>query len=908
MNADTKMASHVRGGELATQLPSRWLHRTARLLACCFLGFTLAASAQTSPEIFREIQTPAPSAAATERVASGPFVVRERYVEMAVSHVLPPQSEQTARHSRSRGPEGASLTFNLFNDAVYEFEETRAEYLADGKSFLWLGRNAEDRLARATLVVREGRVVGNVVTPNGDFYRIRAAGEGMHVIRQVVYQGSPAVDDAVPLPKSEMPQAAALQMTPRAAEQSAPIIDLMVVYTSAALQAAGGVVGIESEIQLAVAEINQGYVNSAVQMEVRLVHTAEVDYDEQVDLLTSLTRLQSTSDGHLDEVHSLRDQYGADVVALLINGPGSGGGTIGIAYIMSSPGSYFASWAFSVTEVNFATGPTYTLAHETGHNLGCDHDRENSAGGGAYSYSRGYQQPTSPNQFRTIMSYNCTSVNCPVINHWSNPDVTYLDKPTGIPSHQENSADNRLTLNNTGPIATDWRQSVDVEAAPVAVSVSPATGNGASQTFSYTFSDENGFSDLVAVQLLVNETLKASSGCYLYYSRASNSLYLVNDAGTVWMGPVTLGASGTLSNSQCGADAGSSSFSASGNDLTVNIALSFQAGFAGSKTNYMLAADTEGLNSGWRARGTWTVPGVAINVEPVAVAVTPSSGSGTSQTFTYEFSDPNGFSDIASAQFVINGSLQASGACYLYYGRAANALYLSNDSGTAWMGPVNPGASGTLSNSQCSVNAEGSSVSAAETTLQISLAATFLPEFAGSKTNHAFARDAGGLSTGWQTLGAWTVLAESVNQAPLAAGVTPSAGTGLSQTFSFSFSDPNGYTDLPAAQLVIGTALSANGSCYLFYSRSRDTLYLSSDAGSAWLGPITLGSSSTVENSQCAISGAGSSSSGVGTNLTINVATTFKAGFAGSKNLYMYAQDTAGLATGWQHRGTWTVP
>ena len=225
------------------------------------------------------------------------------------------------------------------------------------------------------------------------------------------------------------------------------------------------------------------------------------------------------------------------------------------------------------------------------------------------------------------------------------------------------------------------------------------------------------------------------------------------------------------------------------------------------------------------------------------------------------------------------------------------------------MGPVTPGAAGTLSNSQCSVNAGSSSFSASGNNLTINIALSFQGGFAGAKTNYMFAADAGGLHTGWQARGAWTVLAAGgVNQAPVAVGVTPSAGTGSMQTFSFSFSDPNGYTDLPAAQLLIGAALTPSGSCYLYYSRPSNALYLSNDAGSAWLAPITLGGSATVENSQCAISAAASSSTGVAENLTINVAATFKPGFAGNKNLFMYAGDVGGLATGWQHRATWTVP
>ncbi len=43
---------------------------------------------------------------------------------------------------------------------------------------------------------------------------------------------------------------------------------------------------------------------------------------------------------------------------------------------------------------------------------------------------------------------------------------------------------------------------------------------------------------------------------------------------------------------------------------------------------------------------------------PSNVSVTPSSGSGSGQTFSYLFSDPNGFADIVSAQMLVGATLE----------------------------------------------------------------------------------------------------------------------------------------------------------------------------------------------------------------------------------------------------------
>jgi hypothetical protein len=120
------------------------------------------------------------------------------------------------------------------------------------------------------------------------------------------------------------------------------------------------------------------------------------------------------------------------------------------------------------------------------------------------------------------------------------------------------------------------------------------------------------------------------------------------------------------------------------------------------------------------------------------------------------------------------------------------------------------------------------------------------------------------------------------------------------------FSDPNGYADLPSAQMLIGGTLSASGSCYLYYSRAANLLYLMNDAASAWTGPVSPGGAGTVENSRCRVDAAASSVSGAGNNLTVNVRLSFKSTFAGSKKLYMFTQDNGGLTTGWQQKGSWT--
>src|SRR5260221_4949019 len=75
---------------------------------------------------------------------------------------------------------------------------------------------------------------------------------------------------------------------------------------------------------------------------------------------------------------------------------------------------------------------------------------------------------------------------------------------------------------------------------------------------------------------------------------------------------------------------------------------------------------------------------------PSNISVTPSSGTGMSQTFTAVYSDPTGYSNITEAEILIQPpSFTSFGFydCYVYFNRYVNSLYLLADAGGPWLGP-----------------------------------------------------------------------------------------------------------------------------------------------------------------------------------------------------------------------------
>lgn len=439
-----------------------------------------------------------------------------------------------------------------------------------------------------------------------------------------------------------------------------------------------------------------------------------------------------------------------------------------------------------------------------------------------------------------------------------------------------------------------------VAAAPQAVSVSPSSGTGVTQTFRFTYSDANQYQDLQLMHALWNELLVGGNSCWVRYRRSDNTLWLRNDADTGWLGPATPGVSSTLENSQCALAAASSAASGSGTTLTLDLALTFKSTFGGTKNVYMNAEDAMGLSSGWPRRGTWTVAGFT----PEAVSVSPTGGSGTAQNFQFTFRDGDGFEQLGWVHALIHNSLVQSNGCYLRYTRADNALWLRTDAGTAWLGPVPPGGSSALENSQCRLVASASSVSESGITLTVNARLEFKGPFAGAKSVWLNAIDTTNRTSNWQLRGAWTV----GGFLPEALSVTPSSGSANSQTFRFQFRDYDGASDLQWIYALFDTAISGTNACYLRYRRSDNTLWLRNDANNNWLGPVTAGSAGTVENTQCTLVASGSSAVSSGATLQLDAAIAFKSAFIGNKNVYLYAIDNSGQVSGWQQRGAWTVP
>jgi len=148
-----------------------------------------------------------------------------------------------------------------------------------------------------------------------------------------------------------------------------------------------------------------------------------------------------------------------------------------------------------------------------------------------------------------------------------------------------------------------------------------------------------------------------------------------------------------------------------------------------------------------------------------------------------------------------------------------------------------------------------------------------------------------------------------VNDVPLTVGITPSSGASNSQSFQFQFSHPAGYQNLGVIDILINSSLDGRSACYLAYVLQSSTLVLvddGGDAGGPYAGSVVLGSSSTIQNSQCAVNLVSAAGSGATLTLTLNIA--FKPAFGGDRIVFVAAVSQSQADSDWQPLGVWQVP
>jgi hypothetical protein len=430
---------------------------------------------------------------------------------------------------------------------------------------------------------------------------------------------------------------------------------------------------------------------------------------------------------------------------------------------------------------------------------------------------------------------------------------------------------------------------------PSVTSVSPTSGSGNTVTFTAIFTDTGGGSTLTTATVLVNTNASTAFGCYVNYNAAMNLFSLFTDAGTAVLATVSPGGA-SAQNDQCALAGVGSSGTVSGNTLTVTFALTFQPTFAGAMAVYLQAGDSSS-KTGMLAEGAFTI--VIPVGTPQVNSVSPNSGGGPGQVFTFVYSDTVFAQNLATVAFLFNTSPVFTNACYVVYNLAANTVALEADNGLSSTS-MQLGASTTLQNSQCQIGATSSAVSGLSINWTVSI--TFKVAFNGTKNIYLYAT-AGSLNTGWVLEGTF---AATNGGTPTAVSSDPASGTGAGERFTFVLADPGGANHITYGAILFASTFNMLNACYLEWDGVANTVSVTFDNPAQGQTPFTPGTPGIATNSQCTLNAANSSISMSATQVFITLDLTFNSSFFGPKNIYLYGAEGS-INSGWTTVGTWTV-
>ena len=315
------------------------------------------------------------------------------------------------------------LHLNLFADA--DVQATVRRVREETGHLAWSGTVDGDG-GHVLLSVRGDYVVGRILV-DGRVYVVRPA-RGGHVLYEVEPEGASDRDDAIAV---EAPEAPAV--VEKASGDGAETFDVLVVWTTDAEVELGGAAEAAAYASGAVDLYADVLSNSGLPHTARLVHATGLAYTSGGISSDDLARLQNPSDGIMDEVHAIRDAYGADFVVLIA---GQEQTQCGLGYLQAPIGDYFEAWAFSVASVRCGID-NLTIPHEIGHNMGVRHDPYVDPATTPVLYAHGWIVPSNvpSERFRTVLAYDdvclLNGYSCPRVPYYSDPDRLYQGRPMG---------------------------------------------------------------------------------------------------------------------------------------------------------------------------------------------------------------------------------------------------------------------------------------------------------------------------------------------------------------------------------------------------------------------------------------------------------------------------------------------
>lgn len=341
--------------------------------------------------------------------------------------------------------------------------------------YTWRGKTSD--LDNVILSVVEGRLWGFIKGPERHFSITRDTDQRINALTSNDLPRDLEDEIVGPGPLTEEVLAEFQQQPGKtvAAKGGVPNIQILVLYTEQARIESGGDVmdptddaDLQALMYAAIGELNQAFENSLINGSAEIVHMTKVDFTPTGSAGDDLVALTGNS-----AVRALRDQHGADVVSVVVRN--TGWPTVNVCgqaitqrpgcsdepdddpFPGCGPGPSFAPVAFHLVAWNCVQ--SMVVAHEFGHNAGCEHDPDSTSilsDEASFAWSFGHFFDATPIFVNTNILTIMALANGFREPYFSNPDVIYFAFPMGITDERDcaQSIDSLLPdMENFRPVA-----------------------------------------------------------------------------------------------------------------------------------------------------------------------------------------------------------------------------------------------------------------------------------------------------------------------------------------------------------------------------------------------------------------------------------------------------------------------
>ncbi|MDD5193965.1 MAG: LamG domain-containing protein, partial [Candidatus Nanoarchaeia archaeon] len=283
-----------------------------------------------------------------------------------------------------------------------------------------------------------------------------------------------------------------------------------------------------------------------------------------------------------------------------------------------------------------------------------------------------------------------------------------------------------------------------INKAPSLLPLTPSSGESFPNqevNFSYGCTDPDGIEDFIYCSLGFIDEISPSIPVFLSYYPNENRFILFNETNnSVIAGNCTPGANVIIENKNSKIDCSKINVLKPGLNVSLKFSIVFKENLAGKtySVKYYAQDKAQPNHIVYEIKGSWTIKNIVLeNYPPVAGSANPSSGEffiDEESSFNFDYSDPNGFTDISSTYVIIDSNVSNTQKVLAIYYPSFRKIEIRDDLNNSRIdGNCTIGNNETISNYYTNISCLNSRVSSSGDSITVYLNFIFKDKFIGQR-------------------------------------------------------------------------------------------------------------------------------------------------------------------------------